>query len=134
MMAPKIRILLVDDHEPTRKEIAKFLNRIVEIEIAGEAGNGEEGVRLAAELHPDIIIMDIIMPVMTGIEATAKILSKDNTAKILSLSNYTASNLVAEIQKAGAMGYIRKAEAYEELPPAIIALESGHTYFPDAHD
>ena len=125
----KIRILLVDDHRPTRTEVVKFLETDEDMEVVGEADSGEDGVRLARKLQPNIVVMDLIMPGITGIEATKRIFANHTNTKVLSLSNYTGRIMIAEMRKAGARGYVRKAEAFEELIPAIKAIEAGKEYF-----
>lgn len=121
-------ILLVDDHAATREEMVSLIAEEDDLDVVGQAGDGEEGVRLARELHPDVIVMDVVMPGMNGIAATEAVRASDPDARILALSNHTGSNLVDVVLRAGATGYVRKDRAYEELVPAIRAVASGKQY------
>lgn len=121
-------ILLVDDHTATREEMASLLKAQDDLEVIGQAARGEEGVHLAQQLHPDVIVMDMVMPGMNGIAATAAILAHQPQARILVLSNHTGSNLINVVLRAGASGYVRKDCAYEELIPAIRAVATGKQY------
>jgi len=121
-------ILLVDDHAETRKEILSLLLKEEGLEVIGEAVSGDDAVRQAFELHPDVIVMDIVMPKMNGIEATRAIRGSDPGVHILALSNHTGRNLMQAVLAAGATGYIRKDRAYEELIPAIRNVAHGLPY------
>jgi two-component system invasion response regulator UvrY len=122
-------ILLVDDHDPTRTEVAELINEQEDMQVVGQAETGKQGIRLADELHPSVIVMDIIMPGISGIEATRSILSEHEDIRVLALSNYAGQTLEEEIRQSGAMGYVCKAQAYEELIPAIHAVSAGEEYF-----
>lgn len=123
-----VNILLVDDHAATREELVLLLNGQEDLEVLGQASNGEEGVRLARELCPDVILMDVVMPGMNGIAATEAVRASVPETRVLALSNHTGKNLVAALTRAGAMGYVRKDRAYEELVPAIRAVARGEQY------
>ncbi|NCC50474.1 MAG: response regulator transcription factor [Spartobacteria bacterium] len=112
-------ILLVDDHDPTREEIYSLIERQQDFHIVGEAGNGVDAVQLAERLHPDLIVMDINMPEKNGFEATREICASDPNARILAFSNHTGEHLIDAILAAGALGFVRKDHAYEELLPAM---------------
>ncbi|MBN1556797.1 MAG: response regulator transcription factor [Lentisphaerae bacterium] len=121
-------ILLVDDHAATREEIRALLETEEDLDVVGEAGDGPEGIRQARTLHPDVVLMDIIMPGMNGIEATRAIRGAVSAVRILALSNHTGGNLVRAALSAGAGGYLRKDQAFEELIPAIRTVARGQKY------
>ena len=121
-------ILVVDDHEATRREVLSLLEGQEDLHVVGQAASGEEGVREASRLRPDLILMDVVMPGMNGIDASRMIRASDPTVIILALSNHTGRNLVKAVLRAGATGYVRKDQAYEELLPAIRAVAGGREY------
>ena len=104
----KTRILLADDHLVVRMGLALMISRQSDMELAGEAENGEEAVRLAHELRPDVIIMDLQMPVMDGATAAQKILAENRAARILILTTFGATADTARALDAGALGAISK--------------------------
>ena len=118
----KTSILIVDDHEKYRNVLKELINREADMEVIGEAKNGKRAVELASELQPDIILMDIKMPVMDGIEATRQILAKKNGIKILALSIYPDESFKSDMLRSGALGYILKGCDFEELSGAIRKL------------
>src|SRR6266436_412823 len=97
-----IRILLADDHALVRQGFRMILSAQPDMEIVGEAGNGREAVELAAKLHPDVVVMDVAMPELNGIEATRRLLSENPRARVLALSMHKDSVYVREILRAGA--------------------------------
>ena len=115
----KIKILIVDDHPFTRAGIRSILEDEKAIQIIGEAINGEEAIRMAHEHSPDVIIMDITMPKVSGISATQQILEKNPEIKIIALSIHSGHNFVKKMLDAGALGYLLKDEIPEELIRAI---------------
>ncbi len=121
-------ILLVDDHIPTREAVFSLIVAQPDLTVVGQAATGEEGVRIARQLHPDIIVMDVVMPGMNGIEATRALVAEDPHVRILVLSNHTGRNLVKAVIGAGAAGYVRKDQAFEELVPAIRRVAAGKQY------
>ena len=121
-------ILLVDDHAPTRREMISLMDGVEGLDVVGEAGGGAEGVQAADRLRPDLVVMDVVMPGMNGIEATRAILASYPETRVLALSNHTGRNLVQAVLDAGAAGYVRKDRAYEELIPAIRAVAAGRNY------
>ncbi|MBN1672869.1 MAG: response regulator transcription factor [Kiritimatiellae bacterium] len=123
-----MQVLLVDDHGASRAEVGSLLRAEAGFEIVGEAATGEESVRKARSLRPCLIVMDIVMPGMSGIEATRIIHAENPQIRILALSNHTGRALVQAVLKAGATGYVRKDRAYEELLPAIRAVTQGNRY------
>ena len=115
----KTRILLVDDHEMFRDGLKGLINQEADLEVVGEAENGEIAITLARELQPDIILMDVKMPVMDGIEATRRIVSEMPGMKILALSMYSDAACSSGMMKAGALGYVVKGDDYEGLSKTI---------------
>lgn len=123
-----IRILLADDHKIMREGLKALLDDAPDIEIVGLAANGREAVQRAAELRPDVVVMDLNMPEMDGIEATRQLLVADPAARVLILSMVIDRDCVLECLKAGAKGYLVKDCAAEELQNAIHALAAGESF------
>jgi ATP/maltotriose-dependent transcriptional regulator MalT/AmiR/NasT family two-component response regulator len=124
----KTRILLVDDHPFTRKGIQAMINTDKSLEVIGEAVDGQDAIVKAVETEPDIIIMDITMPNMSGIEATSEILKKLPSTKIITLSIHSGPQFVQEMLDAGASGYLLKDEVPEELIRAIKKVSKGEMF------
>lgn len=124
----EIRVLLVDDHRIMREGLKALLEHEQNMEVVGEAENGYEAVRLASELKPDVVVMDLNMPKMSGIEAIRRILSADQRTKALALSMALDRVCVIETMKAGANGYLLKDCAAEELVGAIHDVMNGERY------
>jgi DNA-binding NarL/FixJ family response regulator len=120
-----IRILIADDHKIFREGLRTLLQSRSDIQVVGEADNGRAVVSLAVQLEPDIVIMDVAMPDLNGIEATRQITSTRADAKVLALSMHSDSRFVTRMLQAGAQGYLLKDCAFEELALAIdtIAME-----------
>lgn len=125
-----ITILLVDDHQIFREGIRALIERAETARVVGEAGDGAEAVRLVGELKPDLVIMDLTMPVMNGIDATREITRKHPGTKVLALSMESDRFFVVEVLKAGATGYLLKDTAFAELADAITTVANGETYLP----
>jgi len=121
----KVKILLVEDHVIVRESIRQALDRDTYIEVVGEAGDGEQAVRMASELKPDVIIMDISMPRLNGIEATKKIKAQQPSAVILALTAYDYEQYVFPLLEAGAAGYLLKDVSSNQLINAIFAVHRG---------
>ena len=115
----KIKILIVDDHQMFRDGLKALLALQNDVEVVGEAQNGQEAVVLSRDLCPDIILMDVNMPVMDGVEATRRIIAETPDMKILALSMYSDNSFVKGIMRAGALGYIMKGGDFEEISGAI---------------
>ncbi|MGV3488921.1 MAG: response regulator [Tuberibacillus sp.] len=122
-----IRVLLVDDHEMVRMGLASFLLTQKDIEVVGEANGGEEGVRLALEKKPDVILMDLVMEGMNGIEATRKITEKLDNAKIIVLTSFVDDEKVYPAIEAGALSYILKTSKAPEIAHAIRMAAKGES-------
>jgi DNA-binding NarL/FixJ family response regulator len=120
-----IRVLLADDHKVVRRGLRMFLEFDDEIEVVGEATNGEEAVRLARELRPDVILMDIVMPVMDGIAAIEAIRKESAEIEIIALTSVLDDGTVVGAVRAGAIGYLLKDTEDEELRHAIHAAAAG---------
>jgi PAS domain S-box-containing protein len=126
------RILLADDHPVMREGLRQFLTNLSEIEVIGEAEDGASVVEKAQELAPDLIIMDVAMPGLTGIEATRKIIQMSPTVKVLGLSIHEDKRFVLEMLRAGAMGYLIKDKAAEEFKTALDFLAQDRIYISPA--
>jgi len=125
----KTRILLVDDHRIFRQALRAMLAKHSDIEVVGEADNGLAAVKMVSELLPDIIIMDIAMPDMNGIEATREIIGKASyEVKVICLTMHSDAWYVTEMLKAGASAFLLKDCAYDELIEAITAAKEGRIY------
>jgi len=124
-----IRLMLVDDHDIVRNGIKSLLEREEGIEVIAEAANGEEAIKVASEANPDIIIMDIKMPVMSGIEATRKIKQLPNAPKIIILSMHDLEEYVLQSVECGADGYLLKDTGKESFLKAISKVHAGEKYF-----
>lgn len=121
----KIRVLLADDHAILRSGIRALLEDEPDLEVVGEAEDGHEVIRMAAELEPDIVLIDIAMPRLNGLEATRRIMQANPQAKILILSMHENEEYVRQVFASGAMGYILKDAAVRELLGAIRAIYRG---------
>ncbi|MCU0865551.1 MAG: response regulator transcription factor [Planctomycetes bacterium] len=122
-----MKLLLADDHAIIREGLCKLLQQSGHT-ILGEAEDGRTAVRLATELQPDVIVMDIGMPGMNGIEATRLILEKTPTAKVVALSMHSDATYVGRMLQAGARGYLLKESAFDELSQAIENVTKGRIY------
>ena len=120
-----IRVLIVDDHSIVRKGTRALLERIADFEVAGEASNGKEAVALAETLRPDVILMDLMMPEMDGIEAIGKITASQPDMHILALTSFAADDKLFPAIKAGALGYLLKDADPEDLVKAIRQVHRG---------
>lgn len=123
-----IRILIVDDHQLVREALSSVLSRESDILVAGMTGDGETAVNLCAELHPDLVLMDIALTDISGIAATRRIVSANPSIKVLALSTYMERNVVESILEAGASGYINKGAGGSELMAGIREVLRGTTY------
>jgi DNA-binding NarL/FixJ family response regulator len=123
-----IKILLADDHKITRDGLKALLESQKNMIVIGEAENGRQAVRLASDLAPDVIVMDINMPELNGIEATRQIIAELPETKIIALSMYSDKRYVVGMLKAGVSGYLLKNCAFDELVSAITAVVANQNY------
>ena len=116
---PRLRVLLADDHKVMREGLAALLNEQADMEVVGQAGNGREAVNLACELQPDVVIMDVAMPLMAGDEATRQIKLHMPKTRVIALSMFEEAGVAETIRKAGAETYLLKTAPFDELLTAI---------------
>jgi len=127
--APRVRILLADDHTIVRQGLRKVIEERADWEVVAEAGDGREAVRLAEQLHPDLAILDVAMPLLNGIEATRQITKRLPRTRVLVLSMYADEAYVTQMVQAGASGYLLKDSADVDLLKAVDETAAGRTYF-----
>lgn len=125
----KIKVLLADDHTVVRQGINSLLKAEADIEVVGEAENGRQAVQMAKTLLPDIVIMDIAMPQLNGLEATRQIIKEGIPTKVLVLSSYSDDEYVHQLTEAGAAGYLIKQTAANDLIKAIREAYRGNAFF-----
>lgn len=125
---PEIKLLIVDDHAVVRQGLRGFFDLMDDFYVVGEGSNGVEAVALANELQPDVVLMDLIMPEMDGIEATRRILSANPDTKILILSSFADEDNVLPAIQAGALGYVLKDISPEELAEALRQTAEGKSH------
>jgi NarL family two-component system response regulator LiaR len=124
-MIPLIRVLLVDDHSVVRKGMRAVLSTEADIEVVDEASDGEEALVQAAALQPNVILMDLVMPKMDGIEATRQVTTRQPGVRVLVLTSFVAHDKVFPAIKAGALGYVLKDTGPDDLVHAIRQVHSG---------
>ena len=131
MLGQKIKVIIADDHSPFRNALKKLFRKTsdVDVEILGEAENGEQLVRLVEKTQPDIVISDIGMPVMNGIEATKIIKRKFPDVKVIAFSLFDDSTNINGMINAGASGYLLKNISIEDFISGFTTVYSGSTYF-----
>lgn len=125
--ARPIRVLLVDDHAMVRRGLATFLMVFDDLELAGEAANGRDAVEFCGRVHPDVVLMDLIMPEMDGAAATRAIREQYPAVQVLALTSFKEEELVQNALQAGAIGYLLKNVSADELAEAIRAAHLGRT-------
>lgn len=123
-----IRIMLIDDHKILRDALKTVLDREHDIVLAGEASDGTEALKLVRESRPDVVVMDVGMPNMGGIETTRALLAEHPGLRVLALSTYSDRRIVLQMLDAGACGYVVKSAGRDELLRAIRAVAQGRTY------
>ncbi|MFZ2531210.1 MAG: response regulator transcription factor [Streptococcus suis] len=143
-----IRVMLIDDHEMVRLGLKSYLNLQPDVEVVAEAGDGEEGLKKALEVKPDVVVMDLVMPKMTGVEATLALLKEWPQAQILILTSYLDNEKIYPVLEAGARGYMLKTSSADEILSAIRKVARGeyaietevekklehHKRYPDLHE
>ena len=128
-MEKKIRVLLVDDHSLVRRGFRRMLEDEADMEVIGEAGDGEEAIKIAKELRPEVVVMDCALPGMNGLQATRQIMESSPTTAVLMLSMHTESTWVRQAVESGAKGYVLKDALDLELGSAIRKVAAGETVF-----
>ncbi|HFR3274652.1 TPA: response regulator [Streptococcus suis] len=143
-----IRVMLVDDHEMVRLGLKSYLNLQPDVEVVAEASDGEEGLAKALEVKPDVVVMDLVMPKMTGVEATLALLKEWPQAQIVILTSYLDNEKIYPVLEAGVRGYMLKTSSADEILAAIRKVALGeyaietevekkvehHKRHPDLHD
>ncbi|HFI0272832.1 TPA: response regulator [Streptococcus suis] len=143
-----IRVMLVDDHEMVRLGLKSYLNLQADVEVVAEASDGEEGLAKALDLRPDVVVMDLVMPKMTGVEATLALLKEWPDVKIVILTSYLDNEKIYPVLEAGAKGYMLKTSSADEILSAIRKVARGefaietevekkvehYKRYPDLHD
>jgi DNA-binding NarL/FixJ family response regulator len=124
----EIKIILVDDHEVVRGGIRRLLEQVDRFQVVAEASSGEEAYHLMAEMNPDVVVMDISMSGMSGIETIRKIRLRGDRVKLLMFSVHESANVVQRALDAGANGYLSKASAGDEIVDAVTAISAGKRY------
>ena len=128
-----IRVLLVDDHAMLRKGLRFFLAGFDDLELVGEAASGKEAIRLCAELEPDVVLMDMVMPDMDGAAATGTIRRQNPTTEVIALTSFQEEDLIEKALQAGAISYLLKNVSADALADAIRQAHAGHsTLAPEA--
>ena len=126
-----VRIIIADDHRLFREGLVNLLSDSKDIEIIAEAENGNDAIVKARELNPDIIVMDIGMPVLNGVDATSRLLKELPAIKVIALSMHSEKQFIKGMLEAGASGYLFKNCAYDELIEAIHTVNTGKKYLSD---
>src|SRR5438874_2547366 len=125
----KIAVLLVDDHMVVRQGLRALLSGEPDIEVTGEAEDGRQAVTLAKQISPEVVVMDVAMPLVNGLEATRQISRQLPSARVLVLTSYGDEECVTQLMEAGAAGYLVKQTAAEDLPRAIREVRRGNAFF-----
>jgi DNA-binding NarL/FixJ family response regulator len=128
----KISVLLVDDHTVVRQGLRALLSQTEDIEVVGEAENGRQALQMATKTKPDLVLMDVVMPLMNGLEGTRQMIKNMPSAKVLVLSSYSDDDYVQQLTAAGASGYLTKQTAGNDLLLAIREVHKGNAFFSPA--
>jgi DNA-binding NarL/FixJ family response regulator len=123
-----IQIIIADDHKLIRQGLSSLLAKTSEIVVVGHANNGREAVQLTEKHRPDLVVMDVSMPDLNGIDATRQIVARSPKTKVIALSMHSDRQFVVEMFRAGARGYLLKDSAFEELATAILKVAHNETY------
>jgi len=124
-----IRIIIVDDHAMVREGLRSLLQRLPGVEVIAEAADGRTATKLAAELLPDVVLMDIAMPDLNGIDATRQLMASGDGAKVIALSGRANARFAKEMLKVGASGFVLKESAFKELAEALRTVMADRVYF-----
>jgi two-component system NarL family response regulator len=124
-----IRVLLVEDHRMVREALCEVLQKVPDIEVVGEAGDAREALKQAIDLNPDVVVLDIRLPDLNGIEVAARLRDAGSRAKLVALSAFADKRFVTAMLRSGASAYVTKSAAGTELVRAIRAVAAGHGYF-----
>ena len=127
-----ITVLLVDDHTVVRQGLRALLSQEEDIEVVGEAENGRQALQMATKPMPDVVLMDVVMPLMNGLEGTRQMIKNIPSAKVLVLSSYSDDDYVQQLTAAGASGYLTKQTAGNDLLLAIREVHKGNAFFSPA--
>jgi DNA-binding NarL/FixJ family response regulator len=127
--AAPLRILIADDYPPILRMVRRILDEQPHLEVVGEAQDGVQAVKLAEALQPDVVVLNVIMPTMSGFEAARRIRAQLPSASIVILSTHKDAQFIAKARESGARGYIHKPDAATELVHAIDKTASGEEYF-----
>jgi two-component system, NarL family, response regulator LiaR len=131
----RIRVVIVDDHVLVRSGIEVVLGMFDDIELVGQAGDGDEAVRLCGDLQPDVVLMDLVMPGTSGVEATRRVLASCPETRVVALTSFTDEDLIGETLRAGAIGYLMKNVSADQLAAAVRSAHEGRsTLAPEAAD
>jgi DNA-binding NarL/FixJ family response regulator len=130
-LAMSARILVVDDHEVVRQGLRSLLTARPDWEICGEAAAGEEAVQAVANLKPDVVILDVTMPGMSGLEAASRIIALGAGTRILIFTMHESQRMAVDVREAGAHGFVQKSQAARDLILAVERLLAGGTFFGD---
>jgi DNA-binding NarL/FixJ family response regulator len=122
-------VFIADDHGVVRRGLRALLEKSGEVVVVGEAADGREAVRLVAELQPQIVVMDIAMPLLNGIDAAALVINRDPEIKVIILSMHSDESYILRALSAGVKGYLLKDSAEEDILPAVRAVATGRPYF-----
>ena len=125
----KISVLLVDDHTVVRQGLRALLSQEEDIEVIGEAENGRQAVQMASKTAPDVVVMDVVMPLMNGLEGTRQMMKYVPSTKVLVLSSYGDDDYVQRLTEVGASGYLTKQTAGDDLLMAIREVQRGNAFF-----
>ena len=124
----KLRIILADDHKMVREGLKSLVNSQPDMGVVGEADNGRAAIALARELKPDVVVMDVSMPELNGLEATEKLMQSYPEIKVLTLTRHADDSYLQQLLRAGASGYVLKLSAADELVRAVRAVVAGNIY------
>ena len=130
--ASRIKVLIVDDHAVLRQALRMLLENQPEVDVVGDASNGREALEACEKLHPDVVLMDMVMPGLNGLEATRQIRRRVPKAKVLILTGYMEDEQILAALRAGASGYVVKKSDVQELLLGIQSVHRGNTYFSSA--